>query len=50
VRAYEEEVAAFIQGLEAFCLRRGVGYALARSDVPFEDLVLRLLRDGVMLE
>jgi uncharacterized protein (DUF58 family) len=50
VREYEEEVAAFIQGLEAFCLRRGVGYALARSDVPFEDLVLRLLRDGVMLE
>jgi uncharacterized protein (DUF58 family) len=50
VRAYEDEVAAFIRGLEAFCLQRGVGYALARSDVPFEDLVLRLLRDGVMLE
>ena len=50
VRAYEDEVAGFLKGLEAFCLRRGLGYALARSDVPFEDLVLRLLRDGVMLE
>ncbi len=50
VRAYREEVAAFLTELTAFCLRRGVGYALARSDVAFEDLVLRVLRDGVMLE
>src|SRR3954469_8604542 len=50
VCAYQDEVAAFLHGLEEFCLRRGLGYALARSDVPFEDLVLRLLRDGVMLE
>ena len=49
VKAYREEVAVFVQGLEAFCLCRGLGYAIARSDVPFEDLVLRVLRDGVML-
>ena len=50
VRAYRGEVAAYLEKLEAFCLRRGVGYALTRSDVSFEDLVLRVLRDGVMLE
>jgi uncharacterized protein (DUF58 family) len=50
VRTYRHEIAGYLQALEDFCLRRGVGYALARSDVPFEDLVLRVLRDGVMLE
>jgi uncharacterized protein (DUF58 family) len=50
VRAYRDEVAGYIRDLEGFCLRRGIGYALARSDVPFEDLVLQVLRNGVMLE
>jgi uncharacterized protein (DUF58 family) len=50
VKTYREEVAAFLAELEAFCVRRGIGYALARCDVPFEDLVLRVLREGVMLE
>ncbi len=49
VRAYEAEAARFLAELEAFCLRRGLGYAQAPSDVPFEDLVLRVLRAGTML-
>lgn len=49
VRHYREQVAAFVEGLEAFALRRGAGYARASTEVPFEDLVLRVLRDGVML-
>ena len=31
-------------------LRRGVGYAQATTAVPFEDLVLRVLRDGMILK
>lgn len=50
VRAYREQVNSFLAGLEQFCLQRGVGYALAPTGVPFEDLVLRVLRDGVMLQ
>ena len=46
---YHEQVDAFLRDLETFCLRRGIGYATATTDVPFEDLVLRVLRDGVML-
>jgi uncharacterized protein (DUF58 family) len=49
VRAYRDQVDAFLENLEQFCLQRGVGYALAPTEVPFEDLVLRVLRDGVML-
>jgi uncharacterized protein (DUF58 family) len=49
VRAYREQVNRFLANLEEFCLQRGAGYALAPTTVPFEDLVLRVLRDGVML-
>jgi uncharacterized protein (DUF58 family) len=50
VRDYREQVDDFLASLEQFCLQRGVGYALAPTTVPFEDLVLRVLRDGVMLQ
>jgi uncharacterized protein (DUF58 family) len=46
LRQYREEVARFLDGLAAFCVERGLGYARALTDVPFEDLVLRVLRDG----
>ena len=46
---YHEQVDAFLRDLETFCLRRGIGYASATTALPFEDLVLRVLRDGVML-
>jgi len=50
LRKYEREIDAFIEGVEKFCLRRGVGYAQATTAVPFEDLVLRVLRDGMILK
>ena len=46
LRRYREEIGRFIEGLSAFCVRRNLGYAQALTDVPFEDLVLRVLRDG----
>ena len=49
VQRYREQAAAFVEGLETFALRRGAGYARASTEVPFEDLVLRVLREGVML-
>ncbi|MEQ1862320.1 MAG: DUF58 domain-containing protein [Chthoniobacteraceae bacterium] len=49
VRDYRAAFAAWLEELEQFCLRRGIGYARATTEVPFEDLVLRVLRDGMML-
>ncbi len=49
LRRYREEITSFNAGLESFCLRRGVAFARVATDIPFEDVVLRALRDGVMI-
>jgi len=48
--SYRVEVERFLAGLAAFCLRRGIARAQASTAVPFEDLVLRVLRDGMILK
>ena len=49
LRRYRDEIAAFLNGLENFCVRHQIGYVQAASDVAFEDLVLRVLRGGAIL-
>ena len=44
LRRYRENVAAFRASLEQFCVRRGVTYVAATTDVPFDRLVLDALR------
>ena len=50
LRRYHAEVDAFLEKTSAFCLEHGIGYAQATTIVPFEDLVLRVLRDGRMIQ
>ncbi len=50
LRRYEAEIDAFLEKLAGFCIRRGIGYAQASTTVPFEDLVLRVLRDGRIIQ
>ena len=50
LRRYEREIDSFVAGAEAYCLRRGVGYAQVTTETPFEELVLRVLRDGMILK
>jgi uncharacterized protein (DUF58 family) len=49
LRRYRSEISTFNSGLEKFCRQRGVAHAQVLADVPFQDVVLRVLRDGVML-
>ena len=49
-RRYREEIARFLSGVAETCARRGIGYAQASTAVPFEDLVLRVLRDGRIMK
>ena len=49
LRRYREEITKFNDALESFCLRRGIAFAQVMTDTPFEDIVLRALRDGVMI-
>lgn len=46
---YLEQLDAKLQGLEEFCRSRGVEYVRASTAVPFEDVVLRYLRQGALL-
>jgi uncharacterized protein (DUF58 family) len=50
LRRYHAEVDAFLLKASAFCAENGIGYAQATTAVPFEDLVLRVLRDGRMIQ
>jgi hypothetical protein len=47
--AYRRRLAAFHGSVEEFCLRSGIEYLRAGTLVPFEDLVLRYLRQGAHL-
>ena len=49
LRCYRDEITKFNDALESFCLRRGIAFAQVMTDTPFEDIVLRALRDGVMI-
>jgi uncharacterized protein (DUF58 family) len=47
---YRQEITAYNAQLEAFCLKRSIAHARVNCNVPFEDVVLKTLRDGVMLK
>ncbi|HEV8322161.1 MAG TPA: DUF58 domain-containing protein [Myxococcota bacterium] len=46
LKKYEEEFGSFCRDIEHRCSEKGVGYIRALTDVPFEDLILRMLRRG----
>lgn len=49
LREYERAHQALCDGLEAFCSTRGMGYFRADTAVPFDELVLRMFREGGLL-
>ena len=50
LRRYHAEIDAFLTATAAHCAERGIAYGQATTAVPFEDLVLRVLRDGRMIQ
>ncbi|MHC4443050.1 MAG: DUF58 domain-containing protein [Planctomycetota bacterium] len=46
LRTYKRVFQAFLRRAEGACRQREVGYIRSTTDVPFEDLVLRVLRHG----
>ena len=49
LRAYAEAHRRFCEHLEASCRSRGIYLTQARIDVPFDDMVLRMFRQGGIL-
>ena len=47
--AFEREHEALCQGIEAFCGKRGVPYFRASTSTPFDELLLRIFREGGFL-
>jgi hypothetical protein len=45
--AYRKRLRSFLTGVELFCLNRGIEYLRSSTIVPFEDLVLKYLRQGM---
>ena len=46
LRQYRRLFQAFLDGCERTCRRREVGYLHSTADVPFDELVLKVLRSG----
>jgi uncharacterized protein (DUF58 family) len=50
LRRYRAEIDTFLTQTANCCAERGIAYAQAGTEMPFEDLVLRVLRDGRMVQ
>jgi len=48
--AYRREFSGFVAAVEAHCRQRAIGFIQTTTDVPFEDLVLRVLRDSHLVK
>ncbi len=49
LRNYRNSMKSYLTEIEKFCLKRGIEYLRASTIVPFEDLVLKYLRQGMYL-
>ena len=49
LKKYRQNVSGFCEAVRQFCVARNIGYILAPSDTPFEELTLQMLRTGGMV-
>jgi uncharacterized protein (DUF58 family) len=49
LQRYQAEITAFNEALRAFCRRQSIAHMTITTDVPFEDAVLRTMREGFVL-
>lgn len=49
VEAYKRRILEYFEEIESFCLTHGIEYVRSSTLVPFEDLVLKYLRQGMYL-
>ncbi|MBM4081613.1 MAG: DUF58 domain-containing protein [Planctomycetes bacterium] len=50
LRTYRARFSGFCDELKQFCLEREIGYVRATTSIPFDDLVLKMLRSGRFLQ
>lgn len=50
LQRYRANVEAFIESIKQFCTRRGLGYVFTTTSRPFDQLILRYLRERGLLQ
>ena len=50
LNAYRAEFAKFCEGIESYCGKYQLGYVRTATDFPFEELVLKVFRQGRFLK
>ncbi|MBI2425034.1 MAG: DUF58 domain-containing protein [Candidatus Hydrogenedentes bacterium] len=48
-RRYREAFEGYCRDLQRFCLSKGLGYGRFRTDMPFQDAIVKLLQEGPLL-
>ena len=43
---YKQKFAEFISSLQRYCIENGLGCTIAPTDVPFDELILRMMRES----
>ena len=47
---YKKALKAHVEGVRRFCMRNEIGYCLGRTSIPFDDLVMTMLRQGGLIQ
>lgn len=50
LRRYKEEFKIYCSSIENFCKSKEIGYVRCRTDVPFQDTIIHMLRRGKLLQ
>lgn len=50
LKRYRQELQNYLQDIATFCLKRQIGYTQTTTEIAFEDLVLRVLREGRLVK
>ncbi|MCG6537460.1 MAG: hypothetical protein L7F78_22790, partial [Syntrophales bacterium LBB04] len=50
ISLYRKKMEEFLQEIREFCLRKGIGYYLLDTSIPFEDFLLDYLAKGTLLQ
>ena len=50
IAAYKSEFARYCESIENYCLKYQLGYVRTTTDLPFEELVLDVFRQGRFLK
>lgn len=49
LRRYHEKFNAFLENIRRYCAGQGVACTISRTDIPFDELVLRMMRDTAIV-